>query len=332
MWMRERESKCLSYANPNSGRPFSIITNVTTTGFDLEYVTYYVRYNSLGQTINRWVPIAPASTNVAYTAVGEPNFAGAAGPLSGPSLICSSGASFSVANLHTEATIEWNKSANLTRVSAQGANPCTFSANGSGEGWIEVTINGSCDSITLPRKTVWVGAPKVDYISGPTYTPNYQWATYYAQPNNYLMAATDYEWILNPLNGNSVYDYGWTADIALYNSGYYQVVARAQNTCGWGSYAVLGVEVYDSKSLSITPNPSNGEVTISIESTNKKGLVAEEEWEMEIYDQSQLLKEKKTSLRGQSTKIQTAGWKDGVYMVRVNYKDEVLTGKLVVQR
>ena len=33
-----------------------------------------------------------------------------------------------------------------------------------------------------------------------------------------------------------------------------------------------------------------------------------------------------------STKIQTSGWKEGVYMVRVKYKDEILTGKLVVKK
>ena len=47
---------------------------------------------------------------------------------------------------------------------------------------------------------------------------------------------------------------------------------------------------------------------------------------------TQLLKTKQTGLRGQSAKIQTAGWKEGVYLVRVNYNDEVLTGKLLVKR
>lgn len=84
------------------------------------------------------------------------------------------------------------------------------------------------------------------------------------------MHATDYTWILNPLNGNSVYDYGWSCDIAFYNSGSYQLVVQAQNTCGPGPYTGTGVYVYDSKSLSITPNPSNVEVTISIGSTNEK--------------------------------------------------------------
>ncbi len=43
------------------------------------------------------------------------------------------------------------------------------------------------------------------------------------------------------------------------------------------------------------------------------------------------LKSRKTKLKGKSTTIQTAGWQEGVYIVRVKYKDEVLTGKLVVK-
>ncbi len=56
------------------------------------------------------------------------------------------------------------------------------------------------------------------------------------------------------------------------------------------------------------------------------------EWEMEVYDQNQTLKEKKTKLKGRSVEIQTANWKEGVYLVRVKYKNEILTGKLVVKK
>src|SRR5690606_29827131 len=130
-----RESKCLSYGNPNSGRPFSIITNVTNTGFDLEYVTYYVRNNSLGQAINKWLPAASASTNVAYTAVGQPDFAASAGPISGPSLICT-GSTFSVSNLPPIDSIIWSTGSNLTVYSGQNTNSPTIKATGIGSTWV----------------------------------------------------------------------------------------------------------------------------------------------------------------------------------------------------
>jgi len=251
--------------------------------------------------------------------------------LSGPSLICSSGGSFTVNNLPTGATITWSQGPNLARTSAQGANPCIFSSTGSGSSWVRATLVTSCGSVTLPDKVVWSGTPVISYISGPTYTPNNQWATYYAMPNNPAMGVTDYNWILNPLNGNSVYDYGWTADIAFYNSGFYQVVSRGQNTCGWGDYTVTGIEVYDSKGMSIYPNPASGEVTIEIQSSGDKELTATV-WELEIYTPGMILKEKKTSLKDNKTIINTSGWQEGIYMLRVKHGESLLTGKLIIKR
>lgn len=91
------------------------------------------------------------------------------------------------------------------------------------------------------------------------------------------------------------------------------------------------INVYDAKSLSITPNPANGEVTVAIESTDKNELIVSE-WDLEVFSETMLLKAKKTKLKGNSTTIQTAGWTEGVYTVRVKYKDQVLTGKLIVKR
>jgi hypothetical protein len=53
---------------------------------------------------------------------------------------------------------------------------------------------------------------------------------------------------------------------------------------------------------------------------------------MEVYTSGQVLKEKKTKLKSGSAKINTLGWEEGVYIVRVKYKDEILQGKLVVKK
>lgn len=113
--------------------------------------------------------------------------------------------------------------------------------------------------------------------------------------------------------------------------GYYQVVAQAHNTCGWGSYTVLGVEVYGSKSLSFSPNPTSGETTITIESTNENELLVSE-WDLEIYTQTQMLKENKTRLKGSITVINTSGWQEGIYVVLALYNNEIITGKLIVKQ
>ncbi len=116
-----------------------------------------------------------------------------------------------------------------------------------------------------------------------------------------------------------------------------QIGVRVRNNCGWTDWVHNNWQVISCDgmffSLAITPNPATGETTLSIESESEEKTIDEAvEWDLEIYNQSQLLMDKNTNLRGQSTKIQTAGWKEGVYMVRVKYKDEILTAKLVVEQ
>lgn len=107
----------------------------------------------------------------------------------------------------------------------------TAAAGVSGEGKITYSFEMPSGETFTAEKTFWVGAPVISDISGPTYTPNDEWATYQAELESESSDPTDYNWILNPLNGNSVYDYGISCDIAFYNSGSYQLVVQAKNTC-----------------------------------------------------------------------------------------------------
>lgn len=123
------------------------------------------------------------------------------------------------------------------------------------------------------------------------------------------------------------------------------VKVKATNSCGESPY-ITQTESVDCSGginpLSITPNPASGETTISIESNSEElGLKSAStdpifddnvEWDIEVYSPTQSLKEKKTKIKGKNTKIQTHGWKEGVYMVRALYKDQVLMGKLVVKK
>lgn len=251
----------------------------------------------------------------------------------GPTIVCSGGSTFSISPTPSADSIIWSVGPNLSVSSGQNTNSPTIKATGNGSSWVSARLVNACGNITFPQSAVWAGKPVITEISGPTSTPNNDWATYYVQPNNSLMGATDYFWALSPSNGNVIYDYGWTADIAFYNSGNYQLVVRAYNNqCGWGDYAVAGITVYDSQYLSFSPNPTTGETTLSLENTSKEATFDEASvWEMEIYDPLQNLKEKKTNLKGKEHKLNTSEWKEGVYVVRVKYNDKVLSGKLVVK-
>jgi hypothetical protein len=113
------------------------------------------------------------------------------------------------------------------------------------------------------------------------------------------------------------------------------IYIRAHNGCGWSNWKRTTWSVEDNCGwlLVFTPNPTTGETTLSIESaTEETQFDINEEWDLEIYNNNQTLKEKKTKLKGNEYHLNTSGWKDGVYMLRVNYKNEILTGKLVVKR
>ena len=327
-WGRGVYSSGWHQGNPNYGEGFCEVVpgTLTTTGATLR--TYVYQVYSINGSYLGYYPSSPANVTFAYSALGIPN---PTGTVTGPSFVCSSSASFTVNNLPSGATIVWNQGPYLTRTSEQGSNPCTFTSTGSGSSWVRATLITDCGNVPLTDKAVWAGTPVISSVSGPAYTPNNQWAAYYAQPNNPAMGASDYSWTLNPLNGNSVYDNGWNADIAFYNSGNYQLVVRGQNTCGWGNYTVTGIEVYDSEGLSIFPNPASGEVTLTIETSDEKELPVSG-WDLEIYAPNMMLKEKKTSLKDNKTIINTSGWQEGIYMVRVKYGESLITGKLVVKR
>ena len=96
--------------------------------------------------------------------------------------------------------------------------------------------------------------------------------------------------------------------------------------------------------ITLSPNPTTDETTLSISSESESETLKSTsisggsafdnsaEWDMEIYSPGQTLKTKKTKLKGKSTTIQTNGWREGVYNIRVKYKDQILTEKLVVKK
>jgi hypothetical protein len=166
VWMRERQSVCLNSDSPNHGYPDAEITNVTETGFDVTYYTYYLRTSQSGATINRWVPATVSNSKVAYTAVGELNQAGTAGPISGPTIVCNSATRFQLNNLPAGVTVSWSFSENLVPASAwqKCITPCIYlqaaNASAGGSGWVQATISGgTCGDVVLPPHDVWVGAP-----------------------------------------------------------------------------------------------------------------------------------------------------------------------------
>jgi hypothetical protein len=84
--------------------------------------------------------------------------------------------------------------------------------------------------------------------------------------------------------------------------------------------------------MNISPNPTTNESNITIESFSDELQVDEDiNWEIEVYDHSFLIKERNKKIKGKTYKLKTSGWKDGIYIVRINYKNEILQEKLVIK-
>jgi len=338
VWMRERQSKSLSYGNPNNGRPFCIITNVSNTGFDIEYATYYVRYNLLGQTINTWVPSAPASTYVAYTAVGEPNLAAIAGPITGPSVICSSVATFEVSNLPGGVSVSWSASPSYYFTTTSGTDS-TFSTAWTGGfrkgvGTITATLVTSCDTFNL-TKSVWAGTPASPTAitllpdDGVCRGPAYYYQVGLLHP--YPSYVSSWYWDLQPpgviigsRTGSSLkfyYPAGTTP-------GRYSVGVKAVNPCGDSSYHIEYFDVIDCDrqeivSFNIYPNPVRDVLNIEITANDAVEINPEAITELRIYDTFLSLK-KQLTFSGSTVSVNTGDLPQGVYLIQFVTEEDFL--------
>lgn len=277
------------------------------------------------QVANAWYAVGVGSNP------GQPT-------VSGADLVCYSGSTFTANNPPSGSTISWDVTQNLLEVTSGGstATPSIRAKSSSTAGLGKVVAKFTSNGVTTagPSKDVNAGGPIISGISGPTSTPNNQWATYHAILETSLSAPTGYNWILNPLNGNSVYNYGSTCDIAFYNSGSYQLVVQAKNACtgsGYGPYYVTGIYVYNSYRLSISPNPTTTEATIELVNTSTEKAEKETEWDLEVYDAMQSMKAKVQKIKGNNQTLSTSGWKEGVYIVRAIIGKDIITGKLLVK-
>lgn len=255
--------------------------------------------------------------------------------INGGSAICSSGTSFNVpgSSLPPGATVTWNKSDNITIVSSQPSNPCTFQANGTGSGWIEATVNYN-GSATLDRKDVLLGPP--------TEAPVFEVSEiiscdglYYrvAEENNQIVT-----WDVTPplsIVGSNV---GFKCTFMATGSGYAGpawITATAQNNCGSISTDFqVYVECPEQYELLLTPNPAADEVEVSFKSETsdqlQSMLTPDKQLNVKIYNnQGNIIQNKKMAV--DKFKLSTSNLKDGSYIVEVEIDKKIYSKILLVK-
>ena len=266
-----------------------------------------------------------------YAAITEALNMSISGP--SPSVVCSSGSTFSVSSLPDVDSIIWSTGAYLTVYSGQNTNSPTIKSTGSGSSWVSVRLVTNCGSITLPQKNVWAGIPNNSQID--------MMVMFGQSPYNILCTNTEQIIVAGHTNAQQqgidsyYWDFGsWASyhtgyDLGgitnsrptFYLSGYpptSQVIkVAAHNQCGHSMTYAKSKTFYAQNCfgyrLVFSPNPATDETTMTIETTSPEESVDQAvEWEMEVYDPAQNLKDKKIKIKGDSTRLQTSGWKEGV--------------------
>jgi len=256
-------------------------------------------------------------------------------PVSGDDIICSS-QSYSTLSI-SGATYSWEGS--MVSISGSGSS-ITATKTSNGSGYIQTQISSPYSGTTVKSvKKIWAGTPILN-VTGPDEGYVYNTYTFYANPDP-SSNPTSYTWILNPLNGNNVYNYGSYADIAFYNPyDGYQVVANAQNTCGTGDWSLTNIWIYDGEGegYSMSPNPASETVTITLTRSTNFNIKTEEAksedsntiYIIRIFDLYGVL-HYSTTRSGESFTFPVSSLKDGNSIVKINNREKVSNLKLIVK-
>jgi lysyl endopeptidase len=248
-----------------------------------------------GKLSSSWIGGSTPSTQLSHwldpCGLGVPTLDGNYYPsISGPTLVCSSGGTFTVSYVPPGFTVYWDKSSNITLPTDRTTNPIVATANGNGSGWVQASINSTtCGSVTLPQYTVWVGNPIPANIQGPSQLP-------VGCIVNYSISAqgspTSYQWsmagrIICPPNQQWSYLYGDHTSTATLFAGCQSryIGVTVGNQCGTayvGKYVEIGnyncnggmkmltdttikePGIDTKEDLVIYPNPASDNVQVSV--------------------------------------------------------------------
>jgi hypothetical protein len=220
--------------------------------------------------------------------------------ITGPSIVCSTGANFNVNN-PPNTTITWTTSSNIIIENGQTTSSLDVKASGGSNpdltllnttenensietplliippaeqpgnsGWIDVTLTNPCgNSITLPRKTVWSGLPGFKpVVTGPTEIQCGVYNMYFEQ--NYraiYWSVPSSMQIIGPAGP------GHKCTIKGLEFAAAGVIGTVSNECG--SFTNILPVMITCGYLAVSPNPASSEIDVSILSTNEDKSVSQ---------------------------------------------------------
>lgn len=251
--------------------------------------------------------------------------------------------SLSPAYLFSGATTGTGKVANIFASSSyQGKGKITFSFN------ISSDISNPKETYTA-EKEIWIKGPDASETSFDVYRSDGVKATQYGNNFSLCSNTTYHIYVMNsgpvPLSNYTwTVPSGWTKNYTWQNmisvnpnssSGGPITVSATNTACNTVVPVLTGYTNINyscgSYYMALSPNPSTSETTVILSADGDKVVDENTSWEAQVYDQQFGLKEKKTKLKGKDAKLNTSGWKDGVYIVNVIVDGQKISEKLVVK-
>lgn len=261
--------------------------------------------------------------------------------ISGPVVVCSSGATFTAANLPAGCSISWDRFPNLSQSSSSG-NYATFASTGNGTSWVKATFDSGCGS-TYSYYNVTAGSP----VPGPIAIE------FDAPPGRFtatidgVATATAYKWYLDGVLKYTTTNTSVIFRRQLDNCGHvYYVDVAEVNACG-----VSGIshgEVAEDPcyyGFTIFPNPASDNITLTIgsadngssmgnSSTGRTALaskyISTKAYTIRVLDSFGALKVT-LNRSGETVTLPVGNLNNGVYVVEINDGKNVYRQQLVVK-
>lgn len=277
--------------------------------------------------------------------------------ISGPDNVCTSNSTFTLHNKPASTSVTWSVSPGnrVTPSSGNGTN-ATFhgSCSNIGNAEITFTLSNACGNDTEISKDFVAAGPdpfdvELDVFTSDGDHANKYGGTWVLCPNSiyhiYLInnsscSTSGYKWTLPPsLTKNYTYNNMISVNTNSNPGG--NIIVKAQTCCSdcGSNVQILSDYVGTDYScgygyMSFTPNPTAGETTLELKTDNIKNITEGDIWKAEIFNQKMVMIHKTKRLQDKKYTINTSGWENGIYYVRVNIIDKgiVLSGKFVVER
>lgn len=287
------------------------------------------------------------SVTDAWHAVGVGNkYQGSVISISGLLSVCLSGSSFNVNNLPAGAVVTWSSSSNINRSSSQGSNPCNFTANGNGVGWVQasISLSGGCNKVIRKNVTVNKIVPadlrlRNPFDNNPIYTLCRDQPTYVKAAHDNGINPTNWQW--NVSGAYITYDNAYSDHSRVTLRPYSNNVTvqiRAYNSCGWSGWANVspGIIPCGGWYFSVFPNPSNSDINVAKITNNTSSTNREEdetgEVKLELYDFNRTkVKTKIFRNINDNPKIDVKGLRKGIYILKITSKSISESHQVIVE-